>query len=195
MNRQELQQLKMAWLAAKEAGDVQAQVNLLSNHPGQRDELIDFIAAYHASGAAQADVQQEQDMAALNALVQRATQTALQRVFAQPKTLTELRKVRNLHKRDVAHGLRLSMGVWDKFEQGAIQVASLSQRQLERLAQFFQLSIEQFTTLLNGSYQALPTYRRQTRQAAQVPQTTNEQFADVIKRSDMSKDDKQFWLE
>ena len=33
MNTSELQQLKMAWLAAEEAGDKQAQVALLRDHP------------------------------------------------------------------------------------------------------------------------------------------------------------------
>ena len=50
MNRPELQQLKMAWLAARETGDTQTQLNLLRDHPAEQAELIDFIATYHASG-------------------------------------------------------------------------------------------------------------------------------------------------
>ena len=49
MNTPELQQLKMAWLAAKEAGDTQTQMRLLHDYPEQQSELIDFIAAYAAT--------------------------------------------------------------------------------------------------------------------------------------------------
>jgi transcriptional regulator with XRE-family HTH domain len=205
VTKQELQQLKMAWLAAKEAGDTHTQLALLRDHPAAQRELIDFIAAYSASGASAPEGTQEpaEPNAALEALAQRAYQKALQRVFAQPqaqpKTLTELRKAQHLLKRDVAQGLRISMIVWDKLEQGAIQVASLSQRQLERLAQFFQVSAEQFASLLENSHQPLAVYRRQTRQAARAmnrsQQTPRESFADVVKQSDMSEEDQRFWLE
>jgi transcriptional regulator with XRE-family HTH domain len=199
MNKEELQHLKMAWLAAKEAGDTQEQLNILKGHPEQQSELIDFIVAYHASGGANANEQEEQDEV-LALLTQRALQVAMQRVFApqlQARTITELRKMRNLHKVEVARGLRLSMNVWDKLERGAIQLGSLSQRQLERLAQFFQLSVEQFTSLLSNSRPVAPIYRRQTRQGARHMQQASiiESFADAVMGSDMPEEDKRFWLE
>jgi len=49
MSTSELQSLKMAWLAAKEAGDTQAQLRLLRDHPSKQAELITFIAAHAAT--------------------------------------------------------------------------------------------------------------------------------------------------
>jgi hypothetical protein len=87
--------------------------------------------------------------------------------------------------------------VWNKFEVGAIEMVSLSQRQLERLAHFFQINVEQFGTLLNGSQPIMGMNRRQTRDASrnqrQGPQ--KQRFVEAIERSAMSKEDKSFWLE
>jgi len=196
MNTPEVQRLKMAWLAAKEAGDTPTQFSLLRDHPGEQAALIDFIAAYHAT----VGTQLEEDQGELLTLTQRACQSALERVF-EPQlvaaSLLELRKSRNMSKVDVAQGLHLSVDVWNKFEAGAIEMVSLSQRQLERLSRFFQISIEQFGTLLNGSQAAVSMNRRQTRGAArsqrQGPQ--KQRFVDAIERSAMSKEDKDFWLE
>jgi transcriptional regulator with XRE-family HTH domain len=196
MNAFELQRLKMAWLAAKEAGDTQTQMRILQDNPTEQDELINFIAAYHATGG---DEKVEQDVPML-ALTQRALQSALDRVFEpQPAfaTLAALRKSRNLSKLDVAKGLRLSVDVWNKFEAGAIELVSLSERQLERITHFFEIGVDQFASMLSGSQPSITLNRRQTREAArntqQGPQIQS--FAEAIKRSNMSKEDKQFWLE
>lgn len=199
MNTPELQRLKMAWLAARESGDTQAELSLLRDHPAEQAALIDFIAAYHATGGAQAmaDVQE----APLLPLTQRAMQMALQRVFAPQvetaATLAELRKVRNLGKQEVARGLRLTVDVWNKFETGAIELASLSRRQLDRLAGYFQLSIEQFSTMLSSSQPSVSFNRRQTREAARSEQQgpQKQSFTEAIARSTMSQDDKDFWLD
>src|SRR5450631_1338174 len=151
MNTPELQRLKMAWLAAKEAGDTSTQFSLLRDYPGEQAALIDFIAAYHATVGIQLEEEQASEV---SALTQRAYQRALERVFEPQQraaSLVELCKSRNMSKVDVAQGLRLSVDVWNKFEVGAIEMVSLSQRQLERLARFFQITVEQFATLLNGS--------------------------------------------
>jgi transcriptional regulator with XRE-family HTH domain len=197
MNTPEVQRLKMAWLAAKEAGDTPTQFSLLRDHPGEQAALIDFIAAYHATTGVNVENEQEEE---LSTLTQRACQRALERVFAPQQAaanLAALRKSHNMSKVDVAQGLRLSVDVWHKFETGAIEMVSLSQRQLERLASFFQISIEQFGTLLNGSQAAVSINRRQTRNAArsqrQGPQ--KQSFTEAIERSLMSKEDKHFWLE
>jgi transcriptional regulator with XRE-family HTH domain len=198
MNTSELQRLKMAWLAAEDAGDATAQVQLLRDHPDEQDALIDFIAAYHAMGGGEAI----DETAPLLTSTQHALQTALHRVFeAQAQSqvafasLSELRQSKQLKKADVAHGLRLSTDVWNKFENGAIELASLSKRQVERLAQFFQISIEQFGFLLNSSQPATTLNFRQTREAAEKQQGPQRQtFADAIGRSTMSKEDKAFWL-
>jgi transcriptional regulator with XRE-family HTH domain len=196
MNTSEIQRLKMAWLAAKEAGDVETQLSLLRDHPGEQAALIDFIAAYHASAG---DALEPQESVLLP-LTQRAFQTALDRVFApQPAfaNLGELRKSRRLSKVDVASGLRLSVDVWNKFESGAIEMASLSRRQLERLAGFFQVGAEQFAAMLNQSQPAFTLNRRQTREASlheqQGPQ--RQSFGEAIARSTMPEEDQRFWLE
>ncbi len=210
MTKEELQQLKMAWLAARDAGDTQQQLSIFKHYPDHQGELIDFIAAYHASGAmqgAQADVagatEIEEQSPALELLTQRALQRAMQQVFTPQmavKTIAELRKATHQHKLAIAQGLRLSMGMWEKIERGTIQLSSLSQRQLERLADFFQISAEQFATLLGNSYPVDPVYRRQTREASRTMQhrtdkTSAENFADAIQHSDMPEEDKRFWLE
>lgn len=194
MNTPELKQLKMAWIAAKEAGDTQAQLRILQEYPAYQDELIDFIAGYQATGGAEPIDQN----ASLLPLTRRALNSALGRVFESQSaftTLTELRKSRNLNKVATAQGLRLSVDVWNKFESGAIELVSLSQRQLEKLAQFFQVNVEQFSNALNGSQPAITLNRRQTREAArQEHQGPKKQsFADAIARSTMSREDQQFW--
>ncbi|GER87906.1 hypothetical protein KDW_20680 [Dictyobacter vulcani] len=196
MNTPELRHLKMAWIAAKESGDTRAQMRLLQEHPTQQDELIDFIAGYQATGGNEPIDPQ----VSLLPLTERALNSALERVFDMDPafaTLTELRKSRSLSKIETAKGLRLSVDVWNKFESGAIELVSLSQRQLERLAQFFQVSIEQFSGSLTESQPAITLNRRQTREAARHAQQGphKQSFSDAIARSTMSKEDQQFWLE
>jgi transcriptional regulator with XRE-family HTH domain len=195
MNRSELQQLKMAWIAAKEAGDIQTQVALLRDNP--QADLIDFIAAYSAT---KIDPAPDEEQAALLPLTQRALQGALERVFApQPvaANLQQLRAQRGLSMVSTARGLRLSVDVWKKFESGAIELASLSEKQLERLAHFFQVSLGQFSMMLNNSQPAFVLNRRQTAHAAGSKQQGlgKQSFAEAIERSTMSKEEKQFWLE
>ncbi len=196
MNAPEIQRLKMAWLAAHDANDRQAQVQLLQEHPDEQEALIDFIAAYHATGGAE-EVQLD---APLLTLTQRASQRAFERVFATEltvATLGELRKARRLSKVDVAKGLRLGLDVWNKFESGAIEFMSLSQEQLGRLAHFFQVSNEQFQNLLSSSQPGVTVHFRQTREAARSGQQgpRKQSFQDAISRSSMAQSDKQFWSE
>jgi transcriptional regulator with XRE-family HTH domain len=196
MNTPELQRLKIAWLAAKETGNTHEQLRLLQDHPAEQDALIDFIAGYYATET----LALEENVAVLP-LTQRATQRAMERVFGaqavQAATLAELRAQRQVSKVDVARGLRLSVDVWNKFENGAIELVSLSQRQIERLAQYFQISIEQFSTLLSNSQPAVSINRRQTRDGARKDQQgpQKQSLAEAIERSAMSKEDKRFWLE
>ena len=89
MNTNELQQIKMAWLAAEEAGDKQAQFALLRDHPDAQDALIDFIAAYHITDPAGSEV-------ALLPLTQRAYQSALERVFNDQATVARAANLREL---------------------------------------------------------------------------------------------------
>ena len=204
---QELQRLKMAWLAAEESGDKQAQIALirgLSTRPDVQADLVDFVAAYYATSSYEDEP--------LLALTQRANATALERVMgatpaqnttasASVATLSELRKARNLTKQTAARGLRLSTEVREQFERGAIELASLSQRQLERLAAFFQVDTGQFGTLLTGSSPSFVLNRRQTRQRVQksthdetATEPKKQSFKRAIARSTMSEEDKQFWL-
>ncbi len=189
-NTPELQALKMAWLAAKEAGDTQTQLHLLRDHPSEQADLITFIAAY----AATEGQNEEQPLA----LTQRAMQTALERVFVGPQevpaTLVELRKSRNLTKLAVAKALRLSADVWQLFEDGTIELVSLSQKQLDRFSQYFQVSGEQFGSMLTGSQPSLGINRRQTKAGAQQ-EAKRVSLKQAIARSTMSKEDKKFWNE
>lgn len=206
MANRELQQLKMAWLAAEEAGDRHAQVALLRDHPEAQDELIDFIAAYRMSGPAASET-------APLPMMQRAIATALDRVFApqgasqsasriDAADLRDLRAKQGLSLVQAARGLRLGVDVWKKFEDGLIDLVSLSERQLARLAQFFHVSADQFSSLLLQS-QPIPTLdRRQTAQAAQAASTSQnaqqapakQSFAEAIEKSAMSQEERAEWL-
>jgi len=172
---------------------MQTQIRLLHDNQAEQEALIDFIAAYNAI------TREDTEPTQLLALTQRACQSALERVF-KPQlavaTLSELRKSRHLSKVDVAKALHLGIDVWNKFEEGAIELVSLSQRQLQRLAEFFQVSVEQFGTLLNQSQPGFTVNRRQTREAADKEQGPCKQsFAEAINRSTMSKEEKALWLE
>ena len=197
MNKSELQQLKMAWIAAKETNDTRTQVTLLRDHPEAQADLIDFIAAYSATNI---DAAETEEQTSLLLLTQRASQAALERVFAPQPVAANLQQLRTQHGLTMvstARGLRLSVDVWKKIESGAIDLVSLSEKQLTRLAQFFQVSIEQFSAMLNNSQATFVLNRRQTQQAARSEQQSpkKQSFAEAIKKSTMNKDDKGFWLE
>ncbi len=196
MNSKQLQQIKMAWLAAEEAGDMQTKLALLRDHPDLQEALIDFAAAYHITSPAGAEPE-------ILPLSRRAMQSALQRVFEPQQVavtasnLRELRAQRGLSLVETARGLRLGVDVWKKFEDGLIELASLGERQLGRLASFFQITGEQFGTLLNGSQPAFTLNRRQTAEAARREQQApaRQSFAEALEKSTMAPEDKQAWLE
>lgn len=195
MNIQELQQIKMAWLAAEEAGDTPTKLALLRDHPDLQTELIDFVAAYHITSPAGAEPE-------ILPMTRRAVHNVLERVF-QPQTVTvpvaglrDLRTHQGLSLVEAARGLRLGIDVWKKFEDGLIELGSLGERQLTRLAAFFQVTGEQFGAMLNQSQPALAINRRQTAAAASKKQSAARQsFAEALEKSTMSAEDKQTWLD
>ena len=195
MKTSELQQLKMAWLAAKDNGDTQAQIILLRDHPEAQAALIDFIAAYHTTAIEETDALETVPLP----LAQRAAQAALERVFDRQTAATslqELRVQRGFSMVNAARGLRLSVDVWKKFESGAIELLSLSELQLARLASFFHVSVEQFGAMLNNSQPALTLNRRQTGTAARSKQQSpkKQSFAEAIEKSAMTGEEKRYWL-
>jgi transcriptional regulator with XRE-family HTH domain len=211
MHKSELQQLKMAWIAAKEAGDTQAQVLLLRDHPEAQEALSDFIVAFAATSLAETEAIAAESTELLP-LTQRAMQTALGRVLLAgiargqgerkgselvAQNLVELRTRRHLTLVGAARGLHLGADVWKKFEQGAIELVSLSERQLERLASFFEVSAEQFGLILNNSQPRMTINRRQMSGAARSEQEgpKKQSFAEAIEKSTMSKEEKKLWLE
>jgi len=194
MNTLDVQHIKMAWLAAEESGDRATQVALLRDYPDAQDELTDFIAAYHMTEMASPESE------ALLPLTERATQTAMQRVFGSPLASADLRSLRarkGLSLTKAARGLRLGADVWKKFEDGVIDLLSLSERQTGRLAQFFQVSAEEFGTLLQNSSPVPTLNRRQTAQAARESEqqpARKQSFAEAIEKSSMAKAEKKEWL-
>ena len=195
MNNNELQHLKIAWLAAEEAGDKQTQLALLRDFPDAQEALIDFIAAYRITEPGEKNAQKVD----LLPLTQRAYATALERIFGSSLASADLRHLRvqkGLSLAEAARGLHLGTDVWKKFEDGVIELFSLSERQLARLAHFFQVSAEQFGSMLNNS-QPLPALdRRQTAQAARrtSDRRKKQSFDEAIKKSAMSKEEKKEWL-
>ena len=195
MNNDELQQLKMAWLAAEEAGDKDRQLALLRDYPDAQEPLIDFIAAYHITEPGEENAQQVEILP----LTRRAFATTLERIFSPSMAQGGLRQLREevgLSLVETARGLRLGIDVWKKFEDGVIELVSLSERQLVRLADFFHVGVEQFGNMLNNS-QPIPTLdRRQTAQAARntLDKQKKQSFAEAVKKSTMSKEEKKEWL-
>lgn len=194
MNEQELQLIKMAWLAAEESGDRTAQIALLRDYPDAQDELTDFVAAYHIVETAPAESE------ALSPLTERAAQTAMQRVFSSPLANADLRTLRarmGLSLTQAARGLRLGADVWKKFEDGVIDLLSLSERQLARLAQYFSVSADEFGRLLQNSAPVPTLNRRQTAQAARESEqqaTRKQSFVEALEKSSMTKAEKKEWL-
>ncbi|HEY6540032.1 MAG TPA: helix-turn-helix transcriptional regulator [Ktedonobacteraceae bacterium] len=194
MNEQELQHLKMAWLRAEDSGDRGAQIALLRDYPDTQDELTDFIAAFHIIETAPAESE------ALSPRTERAAQSAMQRVFGSPLANADLRSLRarmGLSLTQAARGLRLGADVWKKFEDGIIDIFSLSERQLGRLAQFFHVSAEEFGTLLQNSSPVPTLNRRQTAQAARESEqqaARKQPFAEALEKSSMTKAEKKEWL-
>ncbi len=201
MKNTDLYQIKLAWLAAEETGDTRAKLALLRAHPELQDALIDFIAAYHVTSPANVEPE-------ILPLTSRATQSALRRVFvsqplvapvaagAMPATsLRELRALRGLALAETARGLRLGVDVWKKFEDGLIEISSLGEQQLTRLATFFQVSGEQFGSMLSQSQPAFTLNRRQTAEAARQTRQPRQSFAEALEKSTMLPEDKQSWLE
>jgi transcriptional regulator with XRE-family HTH domain len=195
MNNDNVQHVKMAWLAAEEAGDRERQLELLRDHPDAQESLIDFIAAFRITESREENAQQVEILP----LTQRAFATTLDRVFSSSMAQGGLRQLREQTGQslvDTARGLKLGIDVWKKFEDGVIELVSLSERQLERLANFFHVGVEQFGTLLNSS-QPIPTLdRRQTAQAARntLSQQKKQSFAEAVKKSTMSREEKKEWL-
>lgn len=195
MDKHELQKMKLAWLAAEEAGDTATKLALLRDHPDLQDALIDFAAAYHVTSPAGTEPE-------TLPMTRRAMQTALSRVFA-PQAVTvpaanlrELRGSKGLGLVETARGLRLGADVWKKFEDGLIELTSLGEHQLNRLAAFFQVTAEQFGAMLNASQPTFTLNRRQTAEAAKKGQRSPRQsFAEALEKSTMADGDKQIWLE
>lgn len=196
MNMQELQHIKMAWLAAEEAGDTSLKLALLRDYPDLQDQLIEFIAAYHITSPAGTEPLPLP-------MTQRAMQSALERVFTPQAVgvpaanLRELRTRQGFSLSAAARGLRLGLDVWKKFEDGLIELSSLSERQCARLAAFFQVSSEQFGVMLNQSQPTIAINRRQTAVAAKQEQqhAAKQSFAAALAKSTMPKQERQEWLE
>lgn len=200
MNKQELQQIKRAWVAAEESGNTQEQTLLicrLNDHPDAQTDLIDFIAGYRATEISEPALEIDYDD--LLPLTQRATQSAFTRVFGtriEAHSLVELRNRKGFTLITAARGLHLSIEVWKKFETGSIELASLGQRQLEHFANFFQVSVDQFGSLLINSQPTPMLNRRQTSRAARHTQQgpRKQSFQTAILKSTMSEEEKKFWL-
>jgi len=196
MHKDELQQLKMAWLAAEETGDKEQQIALLRDHPTMQEALIDFIAAYRAADPDEDDSQNTEILM----VTQQGFTIALDRVFQYSTVeggLRQLREQKGLSLVEAARGLKLGIDVWKKFEDGVIELVSLSERQLERLAAFFHVGVEQFGTMLNNSLPVPTLDRRQTSQAARstFSRQKKQSFTEAVRKSSMSKEEKKDWLD
>src|SRR5260370_22181757 len=114
----------MAWVAAEEAGDKQAQFALLRDHPNAQDALIDFVAAYRITEPGVQETQQ----AELLPLTQRAYATALERVFGATLAAANLRELPTQQKLSLpqaARALHLRVDVSKKIEDWVIELLTI----------------------------------------------------------------------
>src|SRR5260370_25704497 len=155
-----------------------------------------FVAHYRFTDPVAGEAQQ----AALLPLTQRAYATALERVLGPhllPTDVRQLRVQKGVSLAEAARRLHMGVDVWKKFEEGLIELVSLSERQMERLAHFFQVSTEQFGNMANNSHPVFTLNRRQTAQPARsTPNRPKKQsFTEAIENSSIPNEDKQEWLD
>src|SRR5260370_41528416 len=121
MNNDELQQLKVAWLAAEEAGDKERQLALLRDHPDAQESLIDFIAAYRITESREENAQQIEILP----LTQRAFASTLERVFSPSVARGGLRQLREQTGQslgETGRGFKPRIDWWKKIGERGIEV-------------------------------------------------------------------------
>lgn len=199
---EELTQIKMDLVAARERGERGALAHALAAHPRHVGALAQFAAALVATSGYEHEVPTPETMA----IAQRASARGLAAVFparaeAKPvrgvgkravATLKALRRGRGLSLASVARQLGLGLDVLSDLEAGVIRAASVPDRLTRALGDLLQASAEQVRTALETQPVLRPAYGRDRSSAQDIPERD---FADAVRVStSMSAEQKAEWL-
>src|SRR5690242_6131374 len=200
---------KMELVAARERGERDALMRLLTAHPAYAVELSDFSAALVAtSGYEREELTPESER-----IAQRAFARAMANVFpAQAVTkpaaavaavaqgaaasLKALRRARGLSQMDLARTLGLGPDVLSNLEAGLIRAASIPERFVHALGAALDATVDQVNRAIQIQAMALPALLRSnegaTKHAGEQPQ---QDFLDAVRFSpDMTAEQKARWL-
>lgn len=195
-----LMRAKMELVAARERGESGALGTLLAAHPALSAELVEFDAALIATTSYEADVLTP----AVDALAERARARAFAAVFAAPqpasapaavaeRSLTILRKARNLTQVGLAKRLGLGVDVVQGLERGIIRAATLPERLLRALGDALGTTAEQVQAIVQMQAATLPALNRiKGGEASDQPELD---FAQAVRLSpNMTPEQKAQWL-
>ena len=206
----ELMRAKMELVAARERGERETLVRLLTAHPAHAAALSDFSAALVAtSGYEREELTPETERVA-----QRAFARAMANVFpaqAAPKpaaaaavvaqgaaaSLKALRRMRGLSQMDLARKLGLGPDVLSNLEAGLIRAASIPERFVHALGAALDATVDQVNRAIQIQAMALPALLRSsegaTKHTGEQPQ---QDFLDAVRFSpDMTAEQKARWLD
>jgi len=206
----ELMRAKMELVAARERGERDALVRLLTAHPAHAAELSDFSAALVATSG----YEREELTPETEGIAQRAFARAMASVFpapAAPKpaaaaaavaqgavaSLKALRRARGLSQMDLARRLGLGPDVLSNLEAGLIRAASIPERFIHALGGALDATVDQVNRAIQLQAMALPALLRSsegaTKDAGEQPQ---QDFLDAVRFSpDMTAEQKAHWLD
>lgn len=199
---------KMELVAARERGERDALVRLLSAHPAHAAALSDFSAALVATSG----YEREELTPETESIAQRARARAMANVFpaqVMPKpaaaavaqgaavSLKALRRARGLSQMDLARKLGLGPDVLSNLEAGLIRAASIPDRFVHALGAALDASLDQVHRAIQLQAMALPALLRSsegaTKHAGEQPQ---QDFLDAVRFSpDMTAEQKARWLD
>lgn len=206
----EVMRAKMELVAARERGERDTLVRLLTTHSVHAAELSDFSAALVATSG----YEHEELTPETERIAQRALARALANVFpaqapAKPAaaavavaqgaaaSLKALRRARGLSQMDLARRLGLGPDVLSNLEAGLIRAASIPERFIHALGSALDATVDQVNRAIQLQAMALPALLRSsegaTKDAGEQPQ---QDFLDAVRISpDMTVEQKARWLD
>lgn len=195
-----LMRAKMELVAARERGESGALGTLLAAHPALSAELVEFDAALIATTSYEADVLTP----AVDTLAERARARAFSAVFTAPqpasapaavaeRSLTILRKARNLTQVGLAKRLGLGVDVVQGLERGIIRAATLPERLLRSLGDALGTTAEQVQAIVQMQAATLPALNRI--KGGETSDQPELDFAQAVRLSpNMTPEQKAQWL-
>ncbi len=206
----ELMRAKMELVAARERGERDTLVRLLTAHSVHAAELSDFSAALVATSG----YEREELTPETERIAQRALARALANVFpAQAPTkpaaaavavaqgaaasLKVLRRARGLSQMDLARRLGLGPDVLSNLEAGLIRAASIPERFIHALGSALDATVDQVNRAIQLQAMALPALLRSSEGASKdAGEQPQQDFLDAVRFSpDMTTEQKARWLD